>query len=62
MARPQLLRQETVAPKRKKDAPLMNRFHLLNMDGAEDGSLEDDDHDTSELTLSSAVPPTLLAS
>lgn len=41
-------------PTKKKDAPLMNRFQLLNMDGTEDGS-EDDDHDTSGITLPTAM-------
>lgn len=42
--------QENVAPKKKKDAPVMNRFQLLNMED-EDGSIEDDEHDTSGLSF-----------
>ena len=49
LERPQL-RRENVPPK-KKDAPLMNRFQLLNMDGTEDGSQDDDDHNTSGITF-----------
>jgi hypothetical protein len=33
----------------------MNRFQLLNMDGPEDSSLEDDDHDTSGITFATAI-------
>ena len=32
------------APPKKKTAPLVNRFELLGMDGADDSSVEDD-HD-----------------
>ena len=41
-------------PTKKKDPPLMNRFQLLNMDGTEDGS-EDDEHDPSGITLATAM-------
>jgi len=41
-------------PTKKKDPPLMNRFQLLNMDGTEDGS-EDDEHDPSGIMLATAM-------
>lgn len=53
--KPMPARRENV-PSKKKDAPLMNRFQLLNMDGGEDDS-EDDEHDTSGITL-----PTVMTS
>ena len=53
--KPQQCRKENLAPK-KKDAPIMNRFQLLNMDGTEDGS-EDDDLDTSGITFQTAITP-----
>lgn len=46
-------RQENAAPKKKDDAPIANRFHLLNMDDSESGSLDDDEFDNSGITLSS---------
>jgi len=33
----------------------MNRFQLLNMDGTEDSSQEEDDHDTGGVTFESAL-------
>lgn len=51
--RPQQYRQDNVAPK-KKDAPLKNRFQLLNMDDDE----EDDDHDTSVLSIPTVMTGT----
>jgi hypothetical protein len=57
LVKPQQIRQENNAPKKKNNAPLMNRFHLLNMDGTEDSSLEDEDHDASGITFQSAVSP-----
>ncbi|KAH8683343.1 hypothetical protein BGZ60DRAFT_480633 [Tricladium varicosporioides] len=49
--------QENVAPKKKRDAPVMNRFQLLNMED-EDGSLEDDEHDTSGLSFPTIITAT----
>ena len=49
--RPLQYRKENQPAKKKQEALLMNRFHLLNMDDTEDGSLEDDNHDTSGITL-----------
>jgi len=43
---------------KKKEVPLINRFQLLNMDGTEDGS-EDDELDTSAITLPSAITSTM---
>ncbi|TVY35638.1 Negative regulator of differentiation [Lachnellula occidentalis] len=53
LERPQQFRQENVAPK-KKDAPVMNRFQLLNMDDDD----EDDEHDTSVLSFATVMTPT----
>lgn len=50
LVRPQQPRRED-GPKKKNDAPLMNRFHLLNMDGSE----EEEDHDHSGLTFPSTT-------
>jgi hypothetical protein len=50
---PQQYRQENVPPK-KKDAPLMNRFQLLNMDDDD----EDDEHDTSGLSFPTVMSAT----
>jgi len=55
LERPVLARKENL-PAKKKDPPLMNRFQLLNMDGNEDDS-EDDEHDTSGISL-----PTVMTS
>jgi hypothetical protein len=44
-------RKENKAPK-KKDAPIMNRFQALAMDGTDDS---DDDHDTSVISLQSKL-------
>jgi hypothetical protein len=51
------MRQENNAPKKSKNTPLLNRFQLLNMDGTENGSEEEDDHDTSGLSLPTAISP-----
>lgn len=48
-----------MAPK-KKDAPLANRFYLLNMDGSENGSLEDDELESNGINLSGVKTSTLL--
>lgn len=40
---------------KKKPEALVNRFHLLNMD--DDESTEDDEQDSSGITLSDAVLP-----
>lgn len=56
LERPVKTRNENVPPKKKKDAPLMNRFQLLNMDGSEDGT-EEDDNDTSVVTLPTLITP-----
>ncbi|TVY32259.1 Negative regulator of differentiation [Lachnellula subtilissima] len=53
LERPQQFRQETAAPK-KKDAPVMNRFQLLNMDGDD----EDDEQDTSLLSFPTTITAT----
>ncbi|KAF4634294.1 hypothetical protein G7Y89_g3824 [Cudoniella acicularis] len=55
LERPQY-RRENAQPK-KKDAPVMNRFELLNMDGDE-GSVEDDEHDTSGLSFPTIMSAT----
>lgn len=54
LERPVLARKEN-PPSKKRDAPLMNRFQLLNMDGTDDDS--EDEHDTSGITL-----PTVMTS
>jgi hypothetical protein len=59
LEKPQVSRRENVALK-KKDAPLMNRFQLLNMDGTEDGSVEDEDQDNSGLTFQTTLSPSTL--
>jgi hypothetical protein len=58
LEKPQAYRSESTAPK-KKDAPLKNRFQLLNVDG-DDGSVESDDHDHSGLTFQTALSPSTL--
>lgn len=50
--RPLHPRKESI-PTKKKDAPLMNRFQLLNMDGSEDRS--DDENDTSGITITTTM-------
>lgn len=35
----------------------MNRFQLLNMDGTEDSSVEDDDHDTGGISFQTTITP-----
>lgn len=42
--------------KRTATAPLMNRFELLNMDGADDNSQEDYDHNANGDAFDSALP------
>lgn len=59
LERPTQHRKENVPPK-KKDAPPMNRFHLLNLDDdehdEESSALGDDDeHDSSGITLPSIL-------
>lgn len=46
-------------PTKKKDAPIMNRFHLLNIDDEEGTGSEEDDHDTSGITIATAMTPSL---
>ncbi|KAE9374740.1 hypothetical protein N431DRAFT_543975 [Stipitochalara longipes BDJ] len=58
LEKPTLARKENLAAK-KKDAPLMNRFQLLNMDGTEDDS-DDDEHDTSGISLPTAMTSSTL--
>jgi hypothetical protein len=58
LERPVLARKEN-PPSKKKDTPLMNRFQLLNMDGTDDGS-EEDGHDTSGITLPTAMTSSTL--
>ncbi len=58
LERPVLARMENL-PTKKKDAPLMNRFQLLNIDGTEDDS-EDDEHGTSGITLPTAMTSSTL--
>jgi len=54
LVKPQQYRKED-GPKKKDDSPLMNRFHLLNMDES-----EEEDHDTSGITFpSTAFPSTI---
>lgn len=57
MEKPQVSRRENVAPK-KKDVPLVNRFQLLNMDGTEDGSMEEEDNNG--LTFQTVMSPSTL--
>ena len=52
-----LARKENL-PAKKKDAPLMNRFQLLKMDGEDDS--EDDEHDTSGISLPTAMTSSTL--
>lgn len=42
-------------PAKKKQEPLMNRFQLLNMDGSEDSVSDDEDIDTSGITLPAGI-------
>lgn len=53
LEKPQRSRKETL-PTKKKDVPPVNRFQLLNMDGSEDGSL-DENHDTNGITFQSSM-------
>ncbi len=59
LEKPLQTRKENVPPK-KKDAPLMNRFQLLNLDGPDDDS-EADDHDVSGITLPTAMTASTLS-
>ncbi|KUJ19842.1 uncharacterized protein LY89DRAFT_666691 [Mollisia scopiformis] len=64
LERPLQSRKENI-PQKKKAAPLMNRFHLLNMDDDDNDSLDEDDdeNDISGVTLPSALKasPTSIA-
>lgn len=63
LLKPIQFNKENIPPKKKNDAPMLNRFHLLNMDGAESGSLhEEEEKSISGLTFQSAMPPSLLSS
>ncbi|KAE8451878.1 hypothetical protein EG329_002719 [Mollisiaceae sp. DMI_Dod_QoI] len=55
LERPLQARKENLPPKKKKDAPLMNRFQLLDMEDEENDSLEDDENNTSDATLPSVL-------
>ena len=55
LEKPQVTRRDNVQPK-KKDAPVMNRFQLLNMDSAEDS----EDEETSALAFQTALLPSTL--
>lgn len=59
LERPLQTRKENISPK-KKDAPLMNRFQLLNLDGTDDDS-ESDNHDASGITLPTAMTASTLS-
>jgi hypothetical protein len=61
LIKPQQFRQENIVPKKKNDAPMLNRFHLLNMDGTEDDS-EEEGHNTSGLTFQNTISAPLVAS
>jgi len=50
-------RSLTLPNKKQPQARAVNRFQLLNMDGSDDGSDEEEDHDTSGHSL-----PTMLTS
>lgn len=54
LEKPQVSRRENAQPK-KKDAPLINRFQLLNIDGTEDGSEDEDGGITFQTALSSST-------
>ena len=43
-------KKENVAPPVKKVNPMVNRFQMLNMDGTEDGSEEDEDDGLTSFT------------
>jgi len=58
LAKPEQPPKVTLAPK-KKEAPLMNRFQLLNMDESENDL--DSDDDTSGVTLQSTFAPSTIA-
>ena len=47
-------RKENLPPKKKQE-PLMNRFQLLNMDGSEGSVSDDEDIDTSGITLPAGI-------
>ena len=54
LERPIQPRKENLPPK-KKQAPLVNRFQLLNMDGSEGSVSEDEDINTSGITLPAGI-------
>jgi hypothetical protein len=55
-----VLRKENIAPKKKDDTPLANRFHVLNMDDTEGGSFDDEELDNGGITLLSVRSTALL--
>jgi hypothetical protein len=50
------MHKESAAPKKKKDAPILNRFQLLNMDEDDDSVDEDDEHDQLGVSIPLAMP------
>ena len=48
-------KRENVQQLPKKPQPMVNRFQMLNMDGTEDGSEEDEEDDPAALTELSAL-------
>ena len=60
LVKPRQFGQENIAPKKKNNAPMINRFQLLTMDGTEGGS-DEEDHNTSRNSRS-PVSKTLLVS
>ena len=55
LEKPQQHRRENIPPK-KKNAPVMNRFQLLDLDGTEDGSQNDDQQETNGITFTAGFP------
>ncbi len=53
LERPMPVIKDIKPPKAKKEAPVMNRFQLLNMDDTEDGSVDDDE--TSGIPITTAI-------
>jgi hypothetical protein len=56
LERPQQSQRENIVPKKKKEAPIMNRFQLLNMDDDEDSVDEEGEHDTHGISIPLTMP------
>ncbi|EPE30191.1 hypothetical protein GLAREA_12914 [Glarea lozoyensis ATCC 20868] len=56
LERPQQFQRENTVPKKKKEAPRMNRFQLLHTDDDEDPVDEEGEHDTHGISIPLPMP------